>query len=523
MRTEVVTGAYRTGARAGGPAARRTATRGGRSAAAGARAWRVPSARGLVKRVLACGALACAALGGARSASAGDAVVLQSGTRLEGRVVSETADAVVIELAGGRTRMTVGRAQVASIERGLPDAPAAAPAGQAVRDEWYLLKAAERTVGVRHLMMLPSDRADRKGWRFEEQLTFLGSDRLPGVRVERIEETTEDFRPVHLHYGERGEGAGNGGTPGYDVFRAGPVVDGVWNATVREGTRQRTLELKGPAGARSPLALREALVRATPRTAGLVEVPLLDPARGELRTVRAGFTTLDAGASSVRIDVLRVEDGDRGLESRWSPGDPPRCTVEDVAPGVVAVPASRAQAEAALPAPAAALDPRTLLRPAALPSAPKEEGPRVLTLADVGIELTLPGPGWVAEPLAAQADDVGARVVARVASRLDATDVRIEWDPAGAVGDAGAAERDLLARLRRVARDLRVETPRAAVADGVWRMRVVGTVRRESLWTWVLCADRGRGRITVLVACPEPAVKDVSPAVEALLTSFRRL
>ncbi len=26
-----------------------------------------------------------------------------------------------------------------------------------------------------------------------------------------------------------------------------------------------------------------------------------------------------------------------------------------------------------------------------------------------------------------------------------------------------------------------------------------------------------------LAACPEPAVKDVSPAVEALLTSFRRL
>jgi hypothetical protein len=250
---------------------------------------------------------------------------------------------------------------------------------------------------------------------------------------------------------------------------------------------------------------------------------LIDPARGELRTVRAGFTSLDAGASSVRVDVLRLEDGDRGLESRWSPGDPPRCTVEDVAPGVVAVPATRAQAEAALPAPVAPTDPRALLRPSALPRTPEADGPRVLTLADVGFELTLPGPGWVAEPLAAQADDVGVRVVARITSRLDATDVRIEWDPAGARGAPATAEADLLARLRRVARDLRVETTRAAVAEGVWRMRVVGTVRRESLWTWVLCADRGRGRITVLVACPEPAVRDVTPAVEALLTSFRRL
>ena len=176
-----------------------------------------------------------------------------------------------------------------------------------------------------------------------------------------------------------------------------------------------------------------------------------------------------------------------------------------------------------MPAPVAPVDPRELLRPAALPKTAKDEGPRVLTLADVGFELTLPGPGWVAEPLAAQADDVGVRVVARIASRLDATDVRIEWDPAGATGDPAAAEKDLLARLRRVARDLRVETPRSTVADGVWRMRLVGTVRRESLWTWVLCAERGRGRITVLVACPEPAVRDVTPAVEALLSSFRRL
>ena len=500
MRKVVVTGPYRAGARAGAPASPR-------------------------RRTVAVCALVLAIGAAARPSPvlAGDAVVLVSGTRLEGRVVGESAESVVIELSGGRTRMTIARAQVATIERGLPDAPTAAPAGQAVRDEWYLLKAAERTVGVRHLLLLPSDRADRKGWRFEEQLTFLGSDRLPGVRVERIEETTDDFRPVHLHYGERGEGAGNGGTPGYDVFRAGPVVDGVWNATVREGTRQRTLELKGPAGVRSPLALREALVRATPRSAGLVEVPLLDPARGDLRTVRAGFTTLDAGASSVRVDVLRFEDGDRGLESRWSPGDPPRCMVEDVAPGVVAVPATRAQAEAAMPAPVAPVDPRELLRPSALPRVAKEDGPRVLTLADVGIELTMPVPGWVAEPLAAQGDDVGVRVVARIASRLDATDVRIEWDPAGAVGDPATAEKDLLARLRRVARDLRVETPRVDGGDGLWRMRVVGTVRRETLWTWVLCADRGRGRITVLVACPEPAVRDVTPAVEALLTSFRRL
>lgn len=471
---------------------------------------------------------------GAAPGLASDAVVLTSGTRLEGRVVSETPEAVVFEPPGGRSRLTIPRAQVARVERDLEPktaAPDTAAAGEpaAARDEWWLLKSGERVVGVRHLLVVATERAaaeartgrTRRGFRLEEHLTFLGSERLPSVRVERIEETTDEFQPVYLHYGERGAGAADRSAVAYDVFRAGPVVEGVWSVTVREGTRSRAARVEAPAGARGPLGLREALVRATPRTTGLVEMALLDPHRG-LRTVRAGFTSLDVGGGGARIDVLRVEDGDRALTSRWAPGDPPECLVEDVAPGVVAVPATRAQAAAALPADAAPLDVRDLLRPTK-PAASKPTGPRRVLLPDVGVELTLPADAWEAEVVPPQGDDVGARVVARLASRLDATDARVEWDPAGGGADPAEAERALLERLRRVARDLRVETPRSTSHDGVSRLRVVATVRRETLTTWVLFADRGAGLVTILVAAPAAAVGDVAPAVEALLASFRRL
>ena len=242
---------------------------------------------------------------------------------------------------------------------------------------------------------------------------------------------------------------------------------------------------------------------------------MVDVARGEVRTVRAGFTSTDVAVATGREAVLRVEDQDRVLESRWGIGDPPRCLREDVAPGVLAIPCTKEQAEAVgRPAPVAPT--RSPLDP--LPQAPPP--PKHFTLPEYGFDLTLPGATWVAEAVAGLPDDPGPRKVASISSRLLAADVRVEWDPAGGGGTPEAAEEALLARLRRVSKDVAVVGARRPVLSlpGAFRVTLLGTVRKERLRTEVLFIDRGAARLTLLAACPEAAWEDTRGALESLLT-----
>ncbi|MCC7137685.1 MAG: hypothetical protein IT460_04575 [Planctomycetes bacterium] len=455
-------------------------------------------------------------------ARAGDVVVLTSGVRLEGRVVSEDTATVVFERAGGRSRVAIPRATVASIERGRPEGPdAGAPLPD--RDEWWLLKSDHATVGTRHLL---SQRGDGgKGWRLEEHLLFLPTPRMPAVRVDRVEETTDDFLPRALRYVERGESGGDFAGKPYETSASGEVADGVWRVRVTEGTSSAAREVALPKAARGPLSLREALVRASPRPVGLVEMPLVDTTRGEVRTVRAGFTAIDAGAGGPRVDVLRVEDAGRVLESRWTVGDPPRCLVEDVAPGVVAVPCTREQADAVAGPRTAAPDPVDVARAGAVPVPDAAPAPRVVTLPDVGVELRMPSAAWTTEVYPPQGEDVGRRVVAKGALRRAVTDLRVEWDPAGGGGSAALAAKALLDRMRPWAPDVRtVGEVEPSTAPGVlWRGAIEATVRGERVRTWVLVADRGAARVTVLVTAPAVAVPEVEAEARAILDSFRLL
>jgi hypothetical protein len=235
-------------------------------------------------------------------------------------------------------------------------------------------------------------------------------------------------------------------------------------------------------------------------------MPFVDTARGAVRTVRAGFVGLDvAPAGTPRQDLLRFEEGERVLESRWGVGDPPLCAEEALAPGLVGVACSKEQAEAA----------------------GAEASSRRISVPEAGFQVLLPGASWTPDVAPRPTDVAGPRVVAKVASKLHASDVRIEWDPAGSGLGEAETEAALLERLRVEgrARDLVVESAREPVLglEGAWRMTVLGTVRGERLRTIVLVADHGPGRAVLLAACPLAAWPDAKEPLEALLASFRWL
>jgi hypothetical protein len=237
-----------------------------------------------------------------------------------------------------------------------------------------------------------------------------------------------------------------------------------------------------------------------------VEIPLVDASKGEVRTVRAGFTALDVGGPGApRQDALRVEDGERTLESRWGTGDPPVCFQETVAPGIVANPCTPEQAEALH----------------------GEGSEQRMTLPEAGFEVLVPGAAWVPQVVPGVPGVEGLRLIAKVSSRLHAADVRVEWDPAGAGPAPEVMEATLLDRLRAVAhaRDLTVESPREPVLglENAWRLTLTATVRGERVRSVLFVADRGRGRAVLLATSPVGAWEDARIPLETILASFRWL
>lgn len=347
-----------------------------------------------------------------------------------------------------------------------------------MRDEWWLLESGARIFGSRRLLLIATESGTSKGWRFEERVRFLASARFPAVEIQRIEDTTIDFLPISVFYREHGEPDEARRTPAYQIVRSGPVAEGVWELEEQSTTSPRRVQrIAVPPRARSALAAREALVRAVPRRPGLVDVPILDAERGELRVVRAGFTSLAGSDEDVREDVLRFETAERALESRWSPGDPPRCVVEEIAPGVTARLVTEAQVRAALTPRGAAPAAPTLSDSPLTPG-----GRREITHPEFGFAFALPGASWVLGHVEPRADDEGPRLVARASSRIHMADVRIEWDPKGA--DAAASpEALLLEKMRRLAPDLAVIEPRSALpgrAATYWSVSSPRSVAKNS-------------------------------------------
>ncbi len=141
--------------------------------------------------------------------AAEDRVHLDHGGALLGRILSETPDAVVLEVGAGR--LSVARERIRLIERRLPARDAQRPVMQ--RDEWSLVLHAGQVVGWRRVV-----HTERPGAiRVEERTVFFRKGGGEELDVRRVEVEDEAGRPVEfLHmerYGHRMEVVSGDATP----------------------------------------------------------------------------------------------------------------------------------------------------------------------------------------------------------------------------------------------------------------------------------------------------------------------
>jgi hypothetical protein len=440
-----------------------------------------------------------------------DEVELKTGTVWRGHVTEESEACVVVETLttdGGVMRLRFKRAEVHAVRRG-PAGRARPAVPQAIRDQWFLLRSRGETVGVRRLALRTARVDGGPGFRLEESVVHFAQGRhIPGTRIDRSEEVDMRFLPRRLFFREVGDPSSQAGGPtGYERGIAGRVADGLWQPTLKTGDAPDIPPSRVPEGIRGRLGLREHLLRGE-RAVGVVDVEFLDPALGGVVTARAGFTAVESSATG-RGDEFAWEEGGRRLLVRFRGTE---ILEEEIAEGVTAVPVAQTQAEAAeKEARKGVADPES----------------RDVTIAEAGIAFTLPGPDWTLAKPVGSAVDAGRRVVARLETPATMSDVRVEWDPEGAVGAASPAEAEasLLLYLRTACPDLAVTEKRRALAgvENAWRLGVEGTLRGDKVRTIAVVLDRGRGRVLVLAACPIASWASGERALETFVASIRGL
>ena len=441
-----------------------------------------------------------------------DRLLHTNGKVFEGRIVSQDERGVTLEYvseSGGRGRLFFPHRLVAGIERGTVDELPSSPAD--VRDAWFLLRSGGRVVGTRHLRLRHVKNGDQPGWRLEEDLIhFARGPHVPTTRIHRMETVDLAFHPLKLHYREVGEASIDPlGPRRYERILTGPVSNGIWTALVQTADANEQKAYEVPAGLRGRLGVREHLLRS--RQTGLEDVVFFDAGRPGPVTVRAGYAGLGLrdGSGQPYDEFVWEEDGQR-LLSTFRDAE---VVSETIAEGVLAVPVTRAQAEAA-----------------AVESERRARADEVdlVRLPDVGVTFRLPGDTW--ELLEVERSPVarGWRLVAATESRYHVADVRVEWNPTGAemAPTPDEAQERLLTRLKRVCPDLRVIGERRPLTGSgapasAWRLVVEGTLRGERVRTVAVVIDRGDGRVLFLAASPSVAWDAAQPSFERLFASIR--
>lgn len=441
-----------------------------------------------------------------------DQIHLRNGRIFEGKIAFEDTKKVVLQLvseSGGAGQMHFPRAMIARIVHGKDRAGAGSTSS--VRDAWALLRSGGQTVGFRHLRLRHRKGQDGAGWQVEEDIVqFTRGAHVPRTRIHRMETVNLAFFPRQLHHREVGEASKDAHGPRrYERILTGPVKKGVWHVLVRESAEGEQRTIGVPTGVRGRLGTREHLLRR--RRVGVEEVRFVDAAMPGVKTVRAGYTALGVkDPRGTTYDEFVWEEGGVRLVSRFRDAE----VVEEwIAEGVLSVPASRSQVEAA---------------EAEAQERAKRGEADLVQLPEVGLAMRLPGDTWTYERVPAAPGATGPRQVAELDSRYFLANVRIEWDPDGARLAPGVeeAEARLLQRLKAVCPDLRVRVRRRALAQAVpnaWRMELTGTLKGERVRTVAVVVDRGRGRAVMLASAPESAWAEVAGSVERLLQSLKIL
>ena len=449
-------------------------------------------------------------------AAALDTVILKNGSVWEGRILQDTDTRVVMERVsktGGVGRITFPRDEIKLIRRGRPDAARTSEGGpRLLREEWFLLRSSARIIGTRRLELWAVKSRGEPGFRIEEAVEYFAQGpQLPGTRTHRTEEVDQRFLPTLLAYREEGDPSTvEGGPARYARSVSGRVVDGEWRGSSYRGGMTNRCVIQLPKGTRGPLGTREHLLR-VPRRVGLLDLRVIDPDREEIVHVRAGFTSVTKDPSGRRPghEFHWESDGRRFI----SYFDAKQNTIqEQISEGVMAVPVSREQAEAAAQQAG---------------RASSQVGGREIKLAEAGIAFTPPGPLWTWDAKDASPGNTGWRVLGRLHNAVMVTDVRVEWHPHTASTEKApdAVQQWLERRLRSVSGDIKALDERRELTgiEGGWQLDLQGTLRKESVRTVAVVVDRPGGRVVLLLAGPAGAWEQIQPAVARFVRSIRLL
>jgi hypothetical protein len=273
-----------------------------------------------------------------RAASAEDVIRFRNGRSLTGRILSETREAVVLELPGGG-RVDVSRDLILEIIRDVrpepePGAPADSAAGAGVlRSEQFFLWSGEHRLGSRSLVVRTTDTG---GLRLEEDVVFLDEEGEEDVRVHTLEVATRDLEPIEILYRESSD-------QGLRTLRA-KIEEGRLLMTISLPGERREGSMQAPEGLCFPLSARERAIRMRERAGEKFEAPVFEPREENFfryRIEAAGERRVDWDGKAVEATVLRRYRGERAVEEIWL--DPAgRCLTEELnGPGLVAVLTSR--------------------------------------------------------------------------------------------------------------------------------------------------------------------------------------
>lgn len=378
-------------------------------------------------------------------------VRLDVGTELTGRIVTETADYLELELATG-TRVGFPRARALAITAvAESDDHVAANTGGHGRDEWYLLHDGEgRSVGWLHDAVVPDPSG---GTRFSQEWRFF--DASGATEITLLEVVDARRAPVSCFYHERRRASDDDRVRDERLVRA--VVTEARIEVVRKSIRDEAREVYDfAAGTRFPLELRDELRQRTVGAPARFTHLLFDPGREQFVTEvfevgQHRRVAIDGRQLGVR--VLEAETAS-GVNAEWLDAAHRTVRREINGPCLVAVPVPEADAR------------REAERRAALfpPALGKDPGSRFSM--------------WVPNPLWRFVDDgVVGQITAR-AELEDATVSLVEFGHFDRDETAEAATDSVLRWLRLLHGDLSVDTRAVVPVRGQPAVRVTARFSR---------------------------------------------
>jgi hypothetical protein len=436
------------------------------------------------------------------AARAEDVVLLKNGREVRGKVVEERADAVKIDIGGGK--ITFRRDQIQEVRRqGTIEGATADPSSLGTepatrREEHALLYLDGERCGTRTLRStkLPD------GWLFEEEVRLLDKEGAVRREVRTTERDDLQLRPLSFQVRETEAEAHR--------TLSGEVRGGrVHLVEVKEGDKQRR-EVAAPEDLRFPFAARELFLRETRALSAQLDTPALDLATGvpcDLAYREGGTRPLRLEERSLVARVVVRRFGDR-LEREWIAPDGTAVLSELRGAGTLAIATTRQAIER--------------LRGGDVERVTGPDSAARTRYADKarGWRVEKPDPTWTFEK--PQTEGVGALLVVRNEPLFASVDLMTDPDASPRVRAEDAAE--ALQRVcRAVAPDFRVLRDGWVDRGGVrvYWMEATATTKGEATHTLARVVVHGGKVYRLLAACPEAAFETLRADLEKVLDSFR--